>query len=179
MNGRVRVFIACSLDGFIAGLDDDLSWLPQPSPGDTSDHGFGAFMAGVGALLMGRRTFDVVADFEDAWPYGERPVLVATHRTLNTSRSTVRSVHGSIQELVGEAREAAAGHDVYIDGGDLIRQGLDAGLVDDMTVTIVPIVLGEGIPLFAGARKRHRLELRSQTELGSGLVQLAYCPIGG
>lgn len=170
---RVRVFVASSLDGFIAGEGDDLSWLPQPEPG-ASDSGFGAFLAQVGSLLMGRRTFDVAAGFEGAWPYGDRPVLVATHRPLESDVPTARVVQGHIEDLVAAARDAAQGRDVYVDGGDLIRQAMDAGLVDEITVTLVPVVLGRGHPFLAGVARRHRLTLVTSSTLDDGLVQLTY-----
>lgn len=168
------MFIACSLDGFIAGPDDDLSWLPPPEGAD--DFGFGAFMADVGALLMGRRTYDVVEGMSDWWPYGERPVLVATRRPLSSPHPMVRAVAGSIDEVVRASREAAGERDVYIDGGNLIRQAIDAGLVDELTITVVPVVLGQGVPLFAGTEKRHALERVDVRALSAGLVQLTYRP---
>lgn len=171
MVGRVRVFIACSLDGFIAGPGDDLSWLPPP--GD-DDFGHGAFMAAVGAILMGRRTYDVVTGF-DAWPYGLVPLLVATTRALTPAVPSVRAVSGSIASLIHDALAAAGGRDVYIDGGDLIRQALDAGLLDELIVTLVPVILGEGLPLFAGAGRRHGLTL-VEHRVAAGLVQLTYRP---
>lgn len=171
---RVRVFIASSLDGFIAGPDDDLSWLPAGEEGE--DYGYGAFMAGIGALLMGRGTYRVVEAFEGEWPYGDRSVLVATHRELTPAFPTVRAASGTIEELVAAAREAAGAEDVYIDGGNLIRQALDAGLVDELTVTLVPMLLGSGHPLFAGVARRHHLELVTQRDLGGGLVQLVLRP---
>lgn len=175
MPGRVRVFIASSLDGFIAGPNDDLSWLPQPSSEPGGDFGFGAFMAEVGALLMGRRTLDVIVGMDGAWwPYGERPVLVATHRKLPSAPASVRAVSGPITELVAAALEAAAGRDVYIDGGDLIRQALDAGLIDDMIVTLIPMILGAGHPLFAGVQHRRALELLEHTAHPGGLISLRY-----
>jgi dihydrofolate reductase len=174
MPGRVRVFIASSLDGFIAGPDDDLSWLPDPEPGQ--DHGYGAFMADIGALLMGRRTFDVVMGFGVEWPYGERPVLIATHRAMPQAPASVRAVTGSITELVALALAAADGRDVYIDGGNLIRQALDAGLIDEMVVTLIPVVLGAGYPLFAGAQQRHSFELVDLTQFAGGLISLRYRP---
>ena len=170
---RVRAFIAASLDGFIAGEDDDMSWLPAPEASG-EDHGFGAFLADVGALLIGRRSYDVVVGFDGPWPYGDRPVLVATHRALVSPVFTVRPVHGAIAELVQTARDAAAGRDVYVDGGDVLRQVLDAGLLDEVVVTVIPVILGRGAPLFAGARARHCLELVQCTSLAGGMVQLTY-----
>lgn len=193
---RVRVYIACSLDGFIAGKDDDLSWLPGADPNQPTGEAFDAapaserarhdagaveyddFMSGVGALLMGRRTYDVVLGFGGSWPYGERPVLVATHRPLKAAVASVEAVHGTIEELVDRARESAGGSDVYLDGGHLIRQALDAGLVDDLIVTLVPVVLGQGQPLFAGAQNRHQLEFTGHYRFGGTMVQLHARPRG-
>jgi dihydrofolate reductase len=175
MPGRVRVFIATSVDGFIAGPDDDLSWLPQPSGDPPPDYGYGAFIAEVGALLMGRNTYDVVAGFDGPWPYGERPMLVATHRELNPATPAVRAVAGDIDDLVARGLEAARGKDLYVDGGVMIRAALDAGLIDDLILTIVPVILGAGTPLFIGLA-RTDLELVGSEELDDGLVQLRYRP---
>ena len=167
---RIRVFIASSLDGFIAGPNDELDWLPED---DEIEDTFTPFFAEVGALLMGRRTYDVASGF-DAWPYGNTPVLVATSRPLDPKRPSVRPVNGSIAELVQQAKTAAATRDVYLDGGALIRSALDAGLVDELTISIIPIVLGRGIPLFANVAHRHRLQLADHRSIGGGLIQLVY-----
>lgn len=176
MPGRVRVFIACSLDGFLAGPGDDLSWLPPPEQASPDETGFEAFMREVGVLLMGRRTFEVVQGFGGEWPYGDCPVRVATHRPLVGAPATVEPLHGSIAELVAAARLVAGERDVYLDGGLLIRQALDAGLVDELILTYVPVVLGAGIPLFAGAARRHTLRTESSKQLAGGLVQLRLVP---
>lgn len=176
MPGPVRVFIACSLDGFIAGPGDDLSWLPEPDGGE--DYGYGELLASTGVLLMGRTTYDVVCGF-DAWPYGDLPVLVATTRELVPAAPTVQAVAGTPAELLTRARGVTDGG-VYLDGGTLIRQFLDAGLIDQLTVTVVPVILGAGAPLFAGTAQRHALRLASAEPHDSGLVQLRYVvPAGG
>lgn len=168
---RCRVFIASSLDGFIAGPDDELDWLDFPDIEDT----FTPFFAEVGAMLMGRRTYDVVTGFDD-WHYGDTPVLVATRRPIPDTHPSVSAVTGSIAEMVAAASLVAGDRDVYLDGGEIVRQALDGGLVDEMTVTMIPVVLGAGRPLFAGVGNRHELELVSHREIGSGLVQLVYRP---
>lgn len=168
-----RVFIACSLDGFIAGPDDDLSWLPEPPEGE--DYGYEAFMAEVGALLMGRNTYRVVEGFDGPWPYKDKPVLVATRRPLEPKVPTVRAVEGDIASLLAEADQAALGKDVWIDGGDLIRQALSAGLIDDLIVSVVPVVLGSGSPLFSGA-ERTQLELIEAKPL-PGILHTRYRPL--
>jgi dihydrofolate reductase len=173
MAGRVRVFIACSLDGFIAGPQDDLSWLPEPLTGD--DRGFGAFLESVGALLMGRATYRVVEAFPGPWPYGDLPVFVATSNPLTPAAPTVRAVAGAPAELLAQVREVGGG-DVYLDGGTLIRSFLDAGLVDELTVTLIPVILGAGAPLFAGVTRRRTLRLVAERRWDDGVVQLTYVP---
>lgn len=168
---RIRVFIATSLDGFIAGPNDELDWLP--GHGEGIEDTFTPFMTEIGAMLMGRRTFDVALGF-GTWIYGDTPVLVATHRPLEPPNAAVRAVRGGIEELVAQVRAAAGERDIYLDGGALIRSAMDAGLVDELTLTLVPTILGAGIPLFAGTEHRHRLELLSSRSIGSGLVQLRY-----
>jgi dihydrofolate reductase len=168
----VRAFLAASLDGFIAGPNDELDWLAGHGEGGSEDT-FAPFFAEIGAMLMGRRTFDVVSGFGGDWPYGETPILVATSRPLETEKLAVRPVHGPIGQMVTEARRAAGERDVYIDGGALFGSALDADLVDELTLTVVPVVLGAGIPLFAGVR-RTRLALESAREIGAGMVQLRY-----
>jgi len=184
MTQRVRVYIACSLDGFIAGPAGDLSWLPGADGGavdasaqDPAALSYEAFMSDVGALLMGRRTHDAVVKLAGEWPYGDLPVLVATHRPLSPTSPTVRAVNGDIRTVVALAKEAAAGKDVYLDGGELIRQALDEELVDDIVMTVVPIVLGTGHPLFAGVQQRHRFRLLGHHTFAGGLLQLHFHPV--
>ena len=170
---KVRVFIASSLDGFIAGPDNELDWL---SGREGVEDTFTPFIEGIGAMMMGRRTYDVVSAFDGPWPYGETPVLVATTRPLEPSQDSVQATSGSIEEMVAQAKTLAGTRDVYVDGGALIRSALDAGLVDELAVTLIPIVLGAGVPLFAGTSKRHELELLSTRAVGGGLVELTYKP---
>src|SRR5688572_1488420 len=138
---RVRVFVGASLDGFIAGPNDELDWLgggdQSTTPGDAPEppDSFTAFLEQIGAVLRGRRTYDIVCGMKGPWPYGELPRLIATSRgALGQQRPTARAVTGSIPELVAEAKRVAGDRDVYVDGGQLIRSTLDAGLVDEITV---------------------------------------------
>jgi dihydrofolate reductase len=176
MAARVRVYIATSLDGFIAGPNDELDWLPNPSPDAVLPEGalgFDAFMKDIGAMLMGRATYDAVRRMGGEWFYGETPVLVATHRPLDPAApTTVRAVGGEIGALLDVALRVAGGKDVYVDGGATIRAALDAGRVDDVVITVIPVVLGAGKPLFAGASRRHAMEIVSHHDYGSGMVQI-------
>ncbi|MEM1024244.1 MAG: GNAT family N-acetyltransferase [Myxococcota bacterium] len=174
---RTRVYLATSLDGFISGPEHDLSWLPEevgvPS-GDALD--FESFDQQFGAILMGRTTFDVASGLDSPWPHSRKPVLVATNRTLKTDIPNVRAERGAIQELVGRGLEAADGRDLYLDGGALVRAGLDAGLVDELVLTLIPCVLGGGSPLFTASTLRSDFELTGSGRLGESLVQVLLRP---
>jgi dihydrofolate reductase len=173
MRSSVRVFIATSRDGFIAGLDDDLSWLPDGHAGE--DYGYDAFIAETGAIIMGRRTYDVVEGFGIDWPYGDTPVFVLTSRPLETDERTVRPVRGTPAEILARVREVTD-RGVYVDGGDVIRQFLDAGLIDEATITVIPIDIGAGVPLFTDDAQRARLGAATSTTFPSGVEQLRFTP---
>ncbi len=160
------VFIAASLDGYIARPDGGLDWLKAVErPGE--DYGYAGFAATVDALVIGRRTYDTVLGF-DAWPYPGKRVIVMTHRPL-VARHGEEPFEGSPAELV---RRLEGVRRVYVDGGDVIRQFLAAGLIDDLTLSIIPVLLGDGVPLFGGAA--HGLRLEGTRSFDSGLVQLRY-----
>ncbi|MCB9682118.1 MAG: dihydrofolate reductase family protein [Alphaproteobacteria bacterium] len=173
---RVRAYLGCSLDGCIAGPNHDLSFLMErtPDPDERSEGlDFATFLADVGALLMGRRTYQVLLDF-DAWHYGDRPVLVATHHPLPPAPGggDARAVCGPIDQLVASALDAANGRDVYLDGGEIVRQGLDAGVVDELTLTFLPVILGHGIRLWDGLQQRRDLVFGPPRQHVAGMVQL-------
>lgn len=166
----IRAFLALSLDGFVAGEDDDLTWLADWELPDSPDAlSFADFTADVGAMLMGRGTYDVVRSFEP-WPYEGMRVLVATHRPLEDER--VQAVQGSLPELVERARQAADGRDVYVDGGRLVHAALAEGLLDELVITHLPIALGAGVRLFHGPV---RLQVRSVATYGEA-YQVRYAP---
>jgi len=150
-----------------------MSWLPDPDP-PSEDYGYGAFMRSTAAILIGRNTYDTAASF-DRWPYGDTPVYVATSRTLHSKTSTVAPVRGTPNEMLAIVRSHTDGA-VYLDGGVLIRAFAEHHLIDEMTITLVPVILGRGTPLFAGTAERQTLQLVSATPYESGLVQLRYLP---
>lgn len=182
MSPRVRVYLACSLDGFIAATDNGLDWLAPPADapppvGPSGGLDFPTFMSEVGCMLMGRTTYDVVAGMDMAWPYGPCPVLVATSRPLEPAAPTVWAVSGDVRELVAEALEAAQGGDVYLDGGGLVRAALSAGLVDELVLTLVPIALGAGVSLFQGLEERQRFTFGTPVTFAGSMVQVVAVPV--
>ncbi|MFK7985238.1 MAG: dihydrofolate reductase family protein [Sandaracinaceae bacterium] len=176
-SSRVRVYMACSVDGFIAGPDNDLAWLTEDRahPGtlaeDADGLGFVVFIEQVGAILMGRTTYDVVVAMGE-WPYGETPVLVATRRPLDPVNETVSARSGDIAELISEAKKLAGDKDVYLDGGALIQQALNAGQVDEIVATYIPVLLGSGVRLFDGLTSRTNLRFTSRAMLEGGMLQV-------
>lgn len=185
MSGRLRGYLGMSLDGRIAGPDDELDWLEEPRPRRVdvpvpATSGawltYEEFTADIGVMLMGRRTFDVVSGF-DEWFYGELPVLVATHRALpEAAPPTVSPISGSVPEMVAEALDRAQGKDVYIDGGRLVSAALDAGLLDELITTVLPTVRGPGIGLFDSLEGPHELEVVNVATNDGGAVQLTWIP---
>lgn len=162
------MFIATSLDGFIARADGGIDWLPPPVPGD--DFGFGAFMATVDALVMGRKTYETALGFGD-WPYVGTRVIVLGHGapvSRHGEEHTAEPPAALVARLGGQGVRR-----IYVDGGATIRSFLAADLIDDVTLTLIPVVLGAGIPLFAGGTE-HRFALEDSRVHPSGMVQLRY-----
>jgi dihydrofolate reductase len=165
---RISVFVGVSIDGFIASEDGGLDFL-DPYGGE--EHGYEEFIRSIDTIVVGRVTYDTVLAFPD-WPYEGKRVVVLTHRPLVARRGET-TYAGPLAPLA--ARLAAEGvRHVYLDGGVAIRQGLDEDLVDDMTISTVPVTLGAGRPLFGGAPRTTRWTLSSFRSLASGLVQGRY-----
>ncbi|MBS2028674.1 MAG: dihydrofolate reductase [Deltaproteobacteria bacterium] len=166
-------FIAISIDGFIARANGAIDWLKiVERPGE--DYGFGAFYADVDALVMGRKTYETALGF-DAWPYTGKRCVVLTHRPA-TSRHGEGFFAGPPEELVAKlAREGVKR--AYVDGGAVIRLFLQAGLLDSLTLSLIPVLLGEGVPLFGETGPDVAMELVSSQSFPSGLVQLRYRPL--
>lgn len=179
---RGDVFIATSLDGYIARPDGSLEWLTgRPPEEETGEHapgqdfGYGAFLATVDAIFMGRGTFDVVQGFGGDWPY-PKPVYVWTSHPDDIAPkegADVRPVSGSLEVALDRLR-ADGVRRVYVDGGATIRTWLRAGLVDRMTISVVPVLIGEGIPLFGGTGPDIPLELESVETFPGGMVARTY-----
>ena len=167
---RICVFIARSVDGYIATDDDSLDWL-MAAGAEGEDYGFDAFLRDVDVVAMGRSTYDFIKDFPEL-PYGSRPVHVFTTRDPGP-RDGFEFYARTPAEALRQWEETGVGR-VYLDGGTLISQFLDAGLVDEMTLTTVPILLGSGKPLFHRIAKATPLRLVDSQVFASGMVNLRY-----
>jgi dihydrofolate reductase len=168
----VSVFIGTSVDGFIARPNGELDFLP---PGGGEPHGYDEFMASVDALVIGRNTFETVLAFP-TWPYGDKRVVVLGSRPIDLSAvrgGVVEQMAGPPAEIV--AKLAARGIDhLYVDGGITIQRFLRDGLVQRLIITRVPVLIGEGIPLFGSLPRDVRLRHIATRHYPSGLVKTEY-----
>jgi dihydrofolate reductase len=166
------VFIGTSVDGFIARLNGSFDFLPE---GGGEPHGYNEFFASVDALVIGRKTFEIVVALPE-WPYGDKRVIVLSTQKLDLSKAPA----GRVERMQGSPREivsALEGRDVrhiYVDGGVTIQRFLREGLIQRLIITRVPVLIGEGIPLFGSLPKDVRLEHVQTRHYASGLVKTEY-----
>ncbi len=176
MGIRFSAFIATSLDGYIARKNGSLDWLPGSDGNETGDeHGFAEFFASVDMLVMGRKTYETVLTFKE-WPYRGKRVIVLSGGYPKSPKRLGEEVEGTSASPIELAHqlEASGTSHVYVDGGKTIQGFLDAGLIHDMTITRVPILIGEGIPLFGSLGQDIRLTHVETKAWPSGLVQSRY-----
>ena len=168
---NASVFIATSLDGFIARVDGGLDWLPE---GGGEPHGYDEFMATVDVLIIGRKTFETVLSFE-VWPYGAKPVVVLSTGPLAPAppEAVVERMSGAPADVVSQL-DARGLRNAYVDGGITIQRFLQAGLIQRLIVTRVPVLLGAGIPLFGMLERDVVLRHVGTRQYPSGLVQSEY-----
>jgi dihydrofolate reductase len=167
---RLSVFIATSVDGFIATRDGSLEWLEQAA-GPDEDYGFEEFLESVDALAMGRATYDHIAHL-DPLPFGERPVYVFTHRPP-APRAHVHFVRLTPREALAQWTDQGLDR-VYVDGGQVISAFLAEGLIDELVLTTAPVLLGAGRPLFHPGGQPADLLLDGVRTWPSGFVARTY-----
>ena len=168
---KMSVFVGISVDGFMARLDHTLDFLPA---GGGEPHGYDEFIATVDALLIGRKTYETVLAF-DAWPYGQKPVFVLSSRPLAPAPASavVEHLSGPPADIVAQLARRGFQH-AYVDGGITIQQFLQAGLIQRLTITRVPVLIGTGIPLFGATAHDIALKHIATRQYASGLVQSEY-----
>jgi dihydrofolate reductase len=169
---KASVFIATSLDGYIARLDGRLDWLPGD---DCEPHGYDEFIATVDAIVIGRQTFETVLAM-GGWYYGKTPVIVlsSTMKELKVPKGAICDLmSGTPQEIVARLAERSVQH-IYVDGGVTIQRFLCAGLIQRMIITRIPVLLGSGIPLFGPVPHDIRLTHLNTRSFAGGLVQSEY-----
>jgi dihydrofolate reductase len=174
------VYIATSLDGFIAREDGGIDWLPGIEEAEGGeDYGYEGFISSVDAIVMGRNTYELTSSF-GSWPYGEMPVVVLSSRQVeipDAIAGTVESMSASPQEVVQRLTERGFEH-LYVDGGKTIQGFLSEGLIQRLIITRIPVLLGSGIPLFGPLPHDVRLRHVGTRQFENGLVQSEYEVLG-
>lgn len=169
---RLFVYIATSLDGYIARPNEDLDWLNMVEmPGE--DYGYGAFIDQIDTVILGRRTYEKVLGMGVGFPHQNKEVYVIT-RTQRPSEGNIHFYGGDLRQLLDSIRQKDGRH-IFCDGGaEVIHQLMQAGLVDEWIISYIPIFLGTGIRLFQDGRPETLLELVESRSFPSGLVQVHY-----
>ena len=171
------IFVGVSLDGFIARLNGDLDWLMGEGGGDSAEYGYNEFIADIDTIVMGRKTFEKVLTF-DKWYYGTKRVVVLSHQPLDLSAAQARG--GAVEQRAGApsgivSKLAASGANrLYVDGGITIQQFLHAGLIHRLIISRLPVLIGEGIPLFGSLPHDIRLSHVTTRTYPGGMVQSEY-----
>ena len=165
------------MDGFIARPNGDLDWLMGEGGGDASEYGYNEFIAGIDAIVMGRKTFEKALTFEQ-WYYGTKRVVVLSSRPLDLSTAQARGgvverMAGSPTEIVSKLAASGAQH-LYVDGGITIQQFLRAGLIHRLIISRLPVLIGEGIPLFGSVPRDIQLSHIATRTYPGGMVQSEY-----
>lgn len=170
-----HVFIAASIDGYIARKDGNIDWLAVPGS-ENEDHGYNDFFASVDGIIMGRGTYDVVSTFGD-WPF-KKPTIVLTSSLSEADmpedhKGKVRFLKATPSEAL-QLTEQEGWNRAYVDGGKVIQSFLQAGLIEDMIISCIPILLGDGLPLFGLIDRSVPLQHIETRPFSSGLVQSTY-----
>ena len=174
MTIKISVFIATSLDGFIARKNGDIDWLTA-ADNSGEDHGYGEFMSSIDILVMGRHTYEKVLTFEP-WPYpGKKVIVLSSGHPLIPGElaDKVQVLNQTPQDLLKTLAGYGARH-VYLDGGRTIQQFLKDGLVDEMTITLIPVLIGDGLPLFGLLDHDVKFQLTKSKSFKNGFVQSKY-----
>src|SRR5690242_10518161 len=180
-HSRVTVHMAASLDGFIARRDGRVDWLETSDrfeDGETlTPETVQAFLHSIGCYVMGSRTYETALNFEAqglGWSYGDTPVFVLTRRTLPKNRDTVEFYAGDIRNLVEEKLKPRFPSIWFVGGAEVAAECLRLGLADEVRYSIVPMVIGDGIPFFQGLSRDVALHLVETKAYTSGIVALRY-----
>ena len=171
---KLSLFIATSLDGYIAQSGDDLSFLKIVEK-EGEDYGYGQFISTIDTIIVGRKTFDYVLKEIGPSHYdnGEREVYVIT-RTERQSVGNVKFYTGNLTDLVHKLK-SEEGKNIYCDGGaEIINELLKDDLIDEYIISVIPILLGNGTRLFKAGRPEQQLDLVTATTYDSGLAQLHF-----
>ena len=172
MNRKLVLYIAMSLDGYIAKLNDDIGFLSVVEQ-EGQDYGYEDFVKTVDAVIVGRKTYEKVISLGFDFPHADKDSYVIT-RTPRPDIGKVRFYTGDIKSLVQKLK-SREGKNIYCDGGaEIVNELLKFDLIDEFVISLIPILVGHGTKLFKDGRPEQKLELVSEKSFEKGLVQLHY-----
>lgn len=172
MNRKLILYIATSLDGYIAQTNDDLSFLSMVEQ-EGQDYGYADFVKTIDAVIVGRKTYDKVISMGFDFPHADKDAYIIT-RAPRPNIGNVKFYTGDLKTLV-EKLKAESGKNIFCDGGaEIVNELLQHNLIDEFIISIIPILVGNGTKLFKDGRPEQKLELVSVKSFDKGLTQLHY-----
>ena len=169
---KVILYISCSLDGYLAGPGNDLSFLEKVHV-EGEDYGYTTFVDGVDSVIVGRKTYQWVIDQGFEYPHADKETYIIT-RNDRESEGKRHFYSGDLKQLVAELKNRSS-KDIYCDGGaEIVNLMLKQNLIDEIILSVVPVILGDGTPLFKNGIPKSELTLLNSQSYASGLVQLHY-----
>jgi dihydrofolate reductase len=169
---KVVLYIAMSLDGYIAGPGGDMSFLSVVEEAG-QDYGYGDFVETIDTVIMGRKTYDWVMTQVSEFPHASRETFIVT-KTPQASMGNINFYNGSLKSLITQLK-GLAGKDIFVDGGaEVVNELLKNELIDEFIISVIPVLLGDGLRLFHTGIPRQNLLLKTTSRYEKGLVQLHY-----
>ena len=170
---KIKVYIAASLDGYIARPDGNLNWLTKYPFAPDSNYGYNEFYNSIGSIIMGGRTYRELLAMDVEWPYKGKKSYVVSRHSMNANED-IEFITENIIETIADLRSQADKDIWLMGGGELITMFINAEMVDEMQICHVPVIIGSGIPLFPDNPKESNWKLIGNTVYDSGIIKIDY-----
>ncbi|MDR2038868.1 MAG: dihydrofolate reductase family protein [Bacteroidales bacterium] len=170
---KIKLYIAASIDGYIAREDGDLDWLMKYPVDSETNYGYDDFFASIDTIIMGGRTYRDILGMGPVWPYKDKTTFVITRNPVKAEED-IHFIHERIMDKIGQLREKE-GKDIWlVGGGEIIAMLQDHGMIDEITITYIPVTLGKGIRLFPASSGAWEWNLDNKTSYNNGVTQVIY-----
>lgn len=170
---KIKLYIAVSIDGYIAHSDGDLDWLMKYPINSETNYGYDDFYKSIDTVIMGGQTYRDILNMDFVWPYKDKTTYVITRNSMG-AKENVHSITNNVIEEISKLREEK-GKDIWlVGGGELTAMLLKQDMVDEMIITTIPVILGNGIPLFPNQPKESNWKLQDSMSYKNGVIQTTY-----
>ncbi len=172
---KIVLYIATSIDGFIAKPDGNLDWLTHfPNP-TNEDYGYNELLCNCESIILGRKTFTEINKFDIEWPYSNHKTYVISHqKNFKINSPNTKLYNGNLKDLIKKIKNNTSKNCWVVGGGKLVESLLNQNLIDEMIISIIPVLLGHGIPLFYESNSESKWELNDVQKYDSGILTLTY-----